>query len=428
MSFLSAITEFRQPQIMRALAGFFPGAPVQEKFVPGTDCIPDRPDEIRAELLSHLEIFNQSALLTISDLKGNIIHANEKFCQVAGYSMEEVMGKPHSIIRHPDMPSSVFKEMWRTIGSGKVWQGEIKNRAKDGSAYWVMATIAPVMGKNGKPERYISVRYDITKQKRVEEELREAQKRMDRELMESIGYAKYIHGTILNNNDERDEAEEDSFLIYKACRMISGDFYKVRQDKKKLTFAVGDSTGHGVSASYISVLALSILNRLADAGCRNPAETLRKMNTELNRITHSDRKKHLLESADLMIGCIDKKTLKMTYASARMRGVVVRNGEVIALEKDKCTIGDKGAHEFEISSRTINLQKGDRLYIYSDGFTDQLGSAENKRFGQKRVLSLLKEVCQRPMHVQKQLIEEQLLAWQDENGQTDDITVLAFRI
>ena len=136
-------------------------------------------NEKEAELASHTEILNQSALVTISDLKGNILHANELFCRVSKYSIEEILYKPHSIIRHPDTPSSVFKEMWSTIGNGNVWKGEIKNKAKDGSDYWVIATIAPVLGTDGKPIKYISIRYDITKQKEAEAELIQAKKKID---------------------------------------------------------------------------------------------------------------------------------------------------------------------------------------------------------------------------------------------------------
>ncbi len=239
--------------------------------------------DTEAELFSHIEIMNQSALLTISDLKGNIIHANELFCSVSKYGLDEVLNKSHSIIRHPDTLSSVFKEMWNTIGKGKVWQGEIKNKAKDGSDYWVIATIAPVLGANGKPIKYISVRYDITKQKQVEEELRQAKKNVDNELLENITYAKHIHSSFLSNN-QGIETCKDSFLLYKARKIISGDFYKIERTDNKFTVVIGDSTGHGISASYISVLALNILSRVMRFCYEDPGKILALINKELNII------------------------------------------------------------------------------------------------------------------------------------------------
>ena len=95
-------------------------------------------------------------------MKGDIITINEKFSEVSKYSRDELIGKPHNTTRHPDMPKEVFKDLWATIGRGKIFRGKIKNLAKDGTPYYVDACIAPVMGENGKPRKYIGVRYDIT--------------------------------------------------------------------------------------------------------------------------------------------------------------------------------------------------------------------------------------------------------------------------
>lgn len=118
--------------------------------------------ESRAELKARIDIMNMTSIVSESDLKGDIISINEKFMAVSKYSREELVGKPHNTTRHPDMPKEVFKEMWATIGRGKLFRGIVKNRAKDGSPYYVDAVIAPIMGDNGKPKKYLGVRYDIT--------------------------------------------------------------------------------------------------------------------------------------------------------------------------------------------------------------------------------------------------------------------------
>jgi len=114
------------------------------------------------ELKVREEIMNLTSIVSESDLKGDILSINEKFIEISKYSREELVGKPHNTTRHPDMPKDVFKELWSTIGRGKIFRGKIKNRAKDGTPYYVDACIAPVMGENGKPRKYIGVRYDIT--------------------------------------------------------------------------------------------------------------------------------------------------------------------------------------------------------------------------------------------------------------------------
>jgi methyl-accepting chemotaxis protein len=114
------------------------------------------------ELSVRVDIMNMTSIVSESDLKGDILTVNEKFVEISKYSKEELIGAPHSTTRHPDMPKEVFKELWSTIGRGRTFRGIIKNQAKDGSPYYVDAVIAPVMGTNGKPIKYIGVRYDIT--------------------------------------------------------------------------------------------------------------------------------------------------------------------------------------------------------------------------------------------------------------------------
>ncbi len=114
------------------------------------------------DLRVRAEIINMTSIVSESDLKGDIVSINEKFIEISKYSREELVGHPHNTTRHPDMPKEVFKELWSTIGRGRPFRGIIKNRAKDGTPYYVDAVIAPVMGENGKPKKYIGVRYDIT--------------------------------------------------------------------------------------------------------------------------------------------------------------------------------------------------------------------------------------------------------------------------
>lgn len=116
------------------------------------------------ELKVRASITDTTSIVSDANLKGDILSVNQKYIEVSKYSREELIGQPHSITRHPDMPKEVFKEMWSTIGRGKIFRGIIKNRAKDGTPYYVDACVAPVLDKRGKPRKYIGVRYDITEQ------------------------------------------------------------------------------------------------------------------------------------------------------------------------------------------------------------------------------------------------------------------------
>lgn len=132
--------------------------------------------ELQVELETRMDQINVACLVSESDLKGNITYVNEKLCEVTGYTKEECIGQPHSMFRHEDSPKAVFKEMWTTIGKGKIFRAIIKNKKKDGNPYYVDAIIAPVLGPTGKPQKYIGVRFDITEQKIKEEELEQAMK------------------------------------------------------------------------------------------------------------------------------------------------------------------------------------------------------------------------------------------------------------
>lgn len=119
-----------------------------------------------------LSALDQTALVSATDIKGTIIYANQKFAEISKYSIDEMIGQNHRIFKSGHQPESIFIKLWQDISSGRVWRGEIKNRAKDGSYYWVDTSIAPIIGENGKIERYISIRLLITDLKRIENNIR----------------------------------------------------------------------------------------------------------------------------------------------------------------------------------------------------------------------------------------------------------------
>lgn len=118
--------------------------------------------ELESEVKVRTDIMNMTSIVSVADKKGDIVSVNDKFIEVSKYSRTELIGQPHSTTRHPDMPKETFKQLWSTIGRGEIFRGIIKNRAKDGTPYYVDAVIAPILGENGKPAQYLGVRYDIT--------------------------------------------------------------------------------------------------------------------------------------------------------------------------------------------------------------------------------------------------------------------------
>jgi methyl-accepting chemotaxis protein len=160
-------------------------------------CLAADISETRSELQTRIDIMNLTSIVSEADLKGDILNTNDKFIEVSKYSKEELIGKGHNTTRHPDMPKEVFKEMWATIGRGKMFRGVVKNRAKDGTPYYVDAVIAPIMGDNGKPRKYLGVRYDITEAEIEKQNMRGVLRAID----SNYGFIEFdINGNVLTAN------------------------------------------------------------------------------------------------------------------------------------------------------------------------------------------------------------------------------------
>ena len=127
-----------------------------------------RQRETRRELDFQKYALDEHAIVSISNVQGNIIYVNDKFCDVSGFSKEELIGKNHRIVKSDGHRPKFFKDLWGAISNGEVWHGELKNKAKDGHYYWVMTTIVPTLNANGKPFQYVSIRTDVTARKEAE--------------------------------------------------------------------------------------------------------------------------------------------------------------------------------------------------------------------------------------------------------------------
>lgn len=165
---------------------------------------------------------DQHAIVSMTDVKGNITYANDRFCEISKFSRDELIGVNHRIIKSGEHPVETFRNMWRTIANGEVWHGEVKNRAKDGSHYWVSSTIVPILGETGKPIQYVSIRTDITKRKKMEEEIGKAH-RFLQGVTNAMGEGVYVLGPYSECTFVNPEAER--LLGYGAQELIGNSIH-----------------------------------------------------------------------------------------------------------------------------------------------------------------------------------------------------------
>ena len=145
----------------------------------------------RRELATQKFALDQHAIVSITDTAGTILYANDRFCDISGYSREELLGSNHRLVNSGTHPPEMFRDMWQTISLGEVWRGEVCNRARNGNLYWVNATIVPLLNAAGEPERHIAIRTDITDRKRIEAQLSD-QLHLVEELIEAIPLPVYL--------------------------------------------------------------------------------------------------------------------------------------------------------------------------------------------------------------------------------------------
>lgn len=282
---------------------------------------------------------------------------------------------------------------------------------------------------------------------RLEKEVKERTKEIEKQRTElkeknddfvaSIKYAERIQKALLSNEQRFKSVFKDSFIIYQPKDIVSGDFYWIdkidptRQNPNGLiVYATADCTGHGVPGAFVSI----ICDNLLKAGKRQESvnttgEALDFANIEINRILNNEYSdENIRDGMDVALIAIDPISLQLQFSGAKHNLYIVRDGVTTELKGDRKAIGYIETEDHPFTTQTFQLLKGDMLYSFSDGFTDQFGGPDGKKFTTKRLKSILETISKESISHQESTLENYFDLWKDEAEQVDDVLLVGIRI
>jgi len=280
------------------------------------------------------------------------------------------------------------------------------------------------------------------------EELKE-QKRVllqqKEEIIGSINYAEYIQSSILPNEEQLETLLGEHFVFYKPKDIVSGDFFWISNIDNKIVVAAVDCTGHGVPGAFMSMLGTALLNEIINKEyITHPGVILRRLRKEIiNSLRQKGERGEQKDGMDIALCTLDLENMKLQFAGANNPLFLVRKSNLEGAGTLRCeSDGDEVLYEIKgdrmpigINDRMdkfelheINIFKGDTFYLFTDGFPDQFGGPDDKKFGYKKFRELLLKNNSERLPLSKVMLENVLTDWMGKNSQVDDILVMGFRI
>ena len=268
----------------------------------------------------------------------------------------------------------------------------------------------------------------INRQKELAESQKLQLEEKQKEIVDSINYAKRIQNTLLAHASYLQKHLPEHFVFFRPKDIVSGDFYWATspKDGKNLFYlAVCDSTGHGVPGAFMSLLNISFLNEaINEKGISEPGEILNYVRKRLIKNISQDGGQ---DGMDGIVICLNKNTGEISYAAANNRPVLISNENFTELNCDRMPVG-KSDKEESFKTYSVSAKKGDMLYLYTDGYADQFGGPKGKKFKYKALNELLVKISSEKNSVQEELLAKELLEWKGELEQVDDICVIGIKI
>ena len=253
---------------------------------------------------------------------------------------------------------------------------------------------------------------------------------INKDLTDSIIYAKRIQETILPDPEILKNYFTESFIYYKPRNIVSGDYYWIKEIDGLIYVAVVDCTGHGVPGAFMSLITSNILNEAIDTGISSysPVRMLdylrRKINIKLNNNTNDQ----INDGLDIGLICYDKEKETVQYVNANRPLYLISNNELITFASENVNIGGYSDFRKPIPSKTFSVKKGDKLFLFTDGITDQFGGTNNKKYNPARLRQFLLVNNELHLNDLKEKLSSEITSWQGSTEQTDDVLFIGLNI
>jgi len=265
----------------------------------------------------------------------------------------------------------------------------------------------------------------IESQKIITESQKDLLEEKQKEIIDSINYAKRIQYTLLANTEFLNAHLPNHFIVFKSKDIVRGDFYWAAKKEDRFYLAVCDSTGHGVPGAFMSLLNTNFLNEaIIDKNISEPNEVFNYVRKRLIENISQDGRQ---DGMDGILICVNDKSKKMTYAAANNSPFVIKNNVLNILDADKMPIG-KGEKTEPFNLYTFEMSKGDQLYLSTDGFADQFGGPKGKKYKYKPMYDLMLKNSYLPVLQQEELLFAEFDNWKGSLEQVDDVCILGIRL
>ena len=286
-------------------------------------------------------------------------------------------------------------------------------------------------------------------EKRTQEVVHQSKEleRKNKDIIDSITYAKRIQDAILPSNEAFTKALNQTFILFNPKDIVSGDFYWLAAKEEKSLFAAVDCTGHGVPGAFMSIVGHNLLDKIVgEYGITQPAKILDELNKGVAATLKNEAgSEGIRDGMDIALCCFDKKNKTLEYAGAynplyiaskkdlvneniRITAESVDGLKLFEVKANRFPIGNYSEETKEFTNHVIQLYDGDTVYLFSDGYADQFGGENGKKFRYKRFKELLLSINDLPMEEQKKLLEKDFVDWMGNHEQIDDVIIIGSRL